>query len=764
MNISATSIAVLLSMHAASLGAATLPVGSAPPAITAPHFPSRLHAFVWRNWQCTNLDRMASVVDATPDQIAVIGASMGLPPHRPIGDDELSRNYISVIRRNWHLLDYDQLLMLLGWDTDRLAYALKEDDFLWHKLGRLKPACKPLKYEEPDAATLARCDEIKSLVLKLAGDEFNKPAQPRFDFVQELSRPADLPASQKPSATDAPIRFLYSYFAVYGDPLLDEKLNPYPDGLLERLQQVGVNGVWLHVVLRQLAPAQQFPEFGQGSQQRLANLRKLVDRASRYGIKIYLYMNEPRAMPEAFFVGRENMKGVGEAANFAMCTSDPQVRAWITDALRHVFHEVPGLGGVFTITGSENLTHCWSHHHGETCPRCSKRSPAEVVAELNAAIAAGVRDGSNGKAKTIVWDWGWPNPWCQAIINALPKDVYLMSVSEWDLPITRGGVSTAVGEYSMSAVGPGPRATNNWRLAHKAGLKTVAKVQVNCTWELSTVPYLPVMNLVAQHCERLANAGVEDMMLSWTLGGYPSPNLQLANMFSRRPTPTADDALHELAVTRYGPKAAPSALAAWTAFSNAFSEFPYHGSALYNGPLQLGPANLLYLTPTGYAATMVGFPYDDLNAWRAVYPANVFSQQLHKVADGWREGLQIWDDVIKNADTAPATKHAQIDKLRATTAYCHFESAANQVDFILARNALAAAHDSAARRTLVQKMNSLIDKETRLAIQLFAIARQDSTIGYEASNHYFYYPLDLLEKAINCEYIRKQLNQQGQNR
>ena len=37
----------------------------------------------------------------------------------------------------------------------------------------------------------------------------------------------------------------------------------------------------------------------------------------------------------------------------------------------------------------------------------------------------------------------------------------------------------------MSAVGPGPRAQRHWTEAKEAGLKTVAKVQLNNTWELS---------------------------------------------------------------------------------------------------------------------------------------------------------------------------------------------------------------------------------------------------------------------------------------
>ncbi|MBI4581945.1 MAG: hypothetical protein HY718_19765 [Planctomycetes bacterium] len=739
----------------------SLPTGAAPPALIVPHFPSRVHTFVWRNWECANLDRMGEVVGATPAQVAAVGESMGLPPHRPVSDDELARSYIGIIRRNWHLLPYDQLLTLLHWDADRLAYTLREDDFLWHKLGQLKPACEPVKYAPPDEAAMRRCEEIRGLVAETFDEELRRPAEPRFAFVWELSAPVPdattggsagiNPAARR--SEDDPIRFLYSYFAVYGDPLVDEKLNPYPDGLLQRLRAVGVNGVWLHVVLRQLAPATDFPEFGEGWQTRLANLRKLVERAGRHGIKIYLYMNEPRAMPAAFFTPeRDSMKGVVEGEYVAMCTSSPAVRGWITDALRRVFAEVPDLGGVFTITGSENLTNCWSHYNGGQCPRCSKRMPAEVVAEINAAIAEGVRAGSP-KARTLVWDWGWKNEWCDSIIAALPKDVLLMSVSEWDLPINRGGVATTVGEYSLSAVGPGPRAKHNWESAKKAGLKTVAKIQANCTWELSAVPYLPVMDLVARHCEGLVECGVDGMMLSWTLGGCPSPNLELVNMFSRRPAPTAKEALRELAIRRYGPKAAEHVLAAWSAFSRGFSEFPYHGSFLYGGPMQVGPANLLYAEPTGYHATMVGFPYDDVNHWRTVYPAPVFVGQLTKVVDGWGEGLEIWRRVVEAAEAPQERENARRDAGLARAAFLHLQSAVHQARFTLARNALKSATQPAERDTAVAEMARAARDETSTARDMFGLTRGDSRIGYEASNHYYYYPFDLVEKVINCGYI-----------
>lgn len=751
------------SMIAFGMEAASLPAGNAPPALEIPHLPSRLHAFVWRNWESVNLESMAGVLGATREQVAELGASMGLPEHQEVSADQWARNYIAIIRRNWHLLPYDQLLVLLDWNADQLAYALKEDDFLWHKLGKHKPACAPLIYAPPDADARARAGEIREQLRARFGDAMHRPGEARFAFVERLSQvPRDaaataaIPPSETDNSADESIRFLYSYFAVFGDPLIDETVDPYPDGLLHRLRQVGVNGVWLHVCYRQLAPAKDFPEFGEGWQARLANLRKLVERAKRYGIKVYLYTNEPRAMPASFYLTRPEMKGAPEQDFYAMCTSDPRVLAWLTEATRHVFREVPGLGGAFTISASENLTNCWSRGSVQHCPRCSKRAPAEVIAEVNRAIADGVRAG-DPQARTIIWDWAWHNDWCEAIINQLPKDAYFMSVSEWDLSINRGGVPATVGEYSLSAVGPGPRAQRNWEFARKAGLRTMAKIQANCTWELSALPYLPVMDLVGRHGEGLAKCQVNGMMLSWTLGGYPSPNLELVDRLSRRPAPPVAEVLEELADKRFGARAARPAMAAWSMFSTSFSEFPYHGTFIYGGPMQIGPANLLFGKPTGYGATMVGYPYDDITTWRAVYPAEVLAGQLRAVATGWQDGLKIWEDVQQSAETAEHKQHAAEDGAIARAAWIHFASAANQTEFYIARNALLADPPPANAAELREKMRALAADEIRLAVMMFGLTRADSRIGYEASNHYYYLPLDMMEKVINCEHIIRTL-------
>jgi len=736
---------------------ADLPEGSAPAPLAAAHFPNRVCEFVWRNWNLVGPAQQAKVLGASAEEIAALAEAMGLPPAEPIPPEVGTRGYITVIRRNWHLLPYEQLLELLGMTPERLDFALREDDFLWIKLGSLKPKCSPLRYSPPDAAALRRAAEIRRVVEKDFGEELRRPVEPRFDFVRQLSRP--LPAFfPTPPDANLPVslRLVYSYLAVYGDPLADPQLDPYPDGFLQRLASAGVNGVWLHVVLRDLAPGGTiFPEFGDGHAQRLENLRHLVKRAKRYGVGVYLYLNEPRSMPHAFFLKHPELAGVREDTLTALCTSQPAVRQWMADSLAHVFREVPGLSGVYAITGSENLTSCASHGRWQSCGRCKARSDADIIAEVVAAIEEGVHRGSPA-ANVIVSDWGWRGHGdARELIARLPKSVWLMSVSEWALPIERGGIKTTLGEYSISAVGPGPRALRHWSAAAQAGVKTAAEIQFNNTCELASLPYLPVMDLVAEHIRNLAPQKPSGMLIGWTMGGYPSPNFALAQRLNRTPAPGVDAALTALAQERFGPEGAPHARRAWTLLSEAFRQYPFHVSVVYTSPVQLGAANPMYPVKTGYKATMWGIPYDDLNGWRGPYPADVFAAQFEKMAAGWETGLAELQAAVAKTPSDRCSE-TQADLRYARAAALTFRSVANQARFVLARDALAGASGAPPptdRRRRLADVRRLLESEIDLARQMYALARADSRIGFEPSCQYFYLPLDLVEKVVNCRWL-----------
>jgi hypothetical protein len=54
-----------------------------------------------------------------------------------------------------------------------------------------------------------------------------------------------------------------------------------------------------------------------------------------------------------------------------------------------------------------------------------------------------------------------------------------------------------------------------------------------------------------------------------------------------------------------------------------------------------------------------------------------------------------------------------------------------------------------------KKILAVLEEERDLARTLHAIASQDSRIGFEASNHYYYTLNDLREKVLNVEYLKK---------
>ena len=357
----------------------------------------------------------------------------------------------------------------------------------------------------------------------------------------------------------------------------------------------------------------------------------------------------------------------------------------------------------------------------------------------------------------IAWDWGWNGDGLSPeIIARLPKSVWLQSVSEWGTPFERGGRKDVVGEYCISVVGPGPRAQQEWTIAREAGLKTVAKVQFNNTWELSTVPYIPVMDLIAQHAHNLATSGVDGLMMSWSLGGYPSPNLDIAARFSKTPVPTVEEALNAAALDRFGAQAAPHARQAWSQMSQAFQEYPFHIVTIYNGPQHVGPANLLFGTPTGYGATMTGIPYDHLAVWRSVYAPEVFIEQFAKMTQKWEPALAELKKVIE-LTSADKRADAESELRVATACYLHFRSVTNQCRFVMARDALLgmdAASDAAKAKK--KELAGIVCDELTVARQMYTLSVNDARFGFEAANQYFYLPLDFAEKVINCKYLLKQ--------
>jgi len=311
------------------------------------------------------------------------------------------------------------------------------------------------------------------------------------------------------------IRSPWSSF--YGKEI-EDSLNAYPDWYLKEIKDEGFDSVWLHGVFREIVSSKPFPEFG--DKKKIYLLNKFVEKTSMYGIKVYLYLCEPRGFREEdkFWQRHHDVKGQpyelkdipGLAGKYnALCSSTKKVKDFLYESSYNLFNQVKGLGGVFLITASEFHTHCYSHYskwrkgiknfsakidwskYGFYCKRCEKRQPYEVVSEIITLINKGVKDASK-EANVIAWSWSWniiePEPQ-KRLIESLPEDVILMSDFE------RGGFKFLRGkrypvdEYSFSYVGPSPRFKKRFFIAKRRKLKVMAKIQIGTTHEFVTVPY-----------------------------------------------------------------------------------------------------------------------------------------------------------------------------------------------------------------------------------------------------------------------------------
>lgn len=676
-------------------------------AIEFSHFPTKHQAFIFRAYEYVPADRIAKILGTTAENVVRAAEEMGLPDYAP-GDIWLARGYITIIRRMWHILPYDQLLELLGMSEEEFAVILKEEDFLDVKL-KDKPVCEAVAWRELTDEEKAQTAKIKA-VMQTVDVSGKRP----FDF--EYNVP-EISLSGKELVGS---RIMYSFSGLYQHAFDVDSETYLPDAQLEAYRRLGINGIWMQGWLTGLVEFPFDPSLSKGYEARLARMKALTERLARFGIKLYLYINEPRYMPLPFFEKHPDIRGHVRGEGASICTSTEKVQRYLKDSIEKICRAVPLIGGFITISRSENQTNCYSHSGTDArfecnCPRCREKSVAEVVAGVLNCIAEGARRVSPD-IKVFAWSWAWREANLD-IIRLLSKDVILIAQSERGVPFTRGGVDNVVEDYSMSVPGPGDRARQELAVARECGLQTGAKVQINTTWEASTVPAIPVSPLIDHHIRALRDEGVSHLILSWTLGGYPCRNIATAAKyfyekcdFSEKDSPT---------------------YAAEVQFAAAFGEFPFHKTVVYMGPTNAGPSNLLFPKPTGYRATMTCFAYDDLEFWRANYPVDVFEDQFDKLCRAWEKGLAL----------LPADDDGE-SAVMARAAYCIFKSAHNQIRFIRARDESRFA--DAAR---------IAEEEGEIAALMLAQMNKNAAIGYEAANHYYFSKGQLAEKIVNCRYV-----------
>ncbi|MBR7141679.1 MAG: hypothetical protein IKD03_05985, partial [Clostridia bacterium] len=120
------------------------------PPITQVKLPSLTLPTAWqtvilRNYGYVPVSRIAKTLGCDEQTVRDEAKKLNLV-YRDYESDFQKNGYITVIRNNWYLLPYDQLLTLLDISEEKLDFILKNDDFLDVKLGRIKPKVSAVSY------------------------------------------------------------------------------------------------------------------------------------------------------------------------------------------------------------------------------------------------------------------------------------------------------------------------------------------------------------------------------------------------------------------------------------------------------------------------------------------------------------------------------------------------------------------------------------------------------------------------------------------
>ena len=633
------------------------------------------------------------------------------------------QGYITVIRSLWHILPNGKIAAILGIDDSRLKEILEKDDFLGVKLGQ-KPECPPVTYFPPD-------DHVKSETEKLSRFVRNNIAGGWRPFELLSHIPGCIQTHNKIQQK----KIIHGYITPCRDAFGSDSERYLPDGLLEQYRMRGINGIWIHCLLSEISPYPFSPDLSERYKERREELKRLIRRCRDHGIGLYLYFNEPRALTTGIAKHYPELTGHSDKDTVCLCLGKQAVREYLFNAFYDLLNDVREIKGIITITMSENPTHC--RYRTETnCPVCSSVPPEKLAAQVNNIINSAIRK-SGAKTELIAntWGWapymGWSFRQTEAGIKMLDGDVTVMSVSEYGKKINKGGVNSEVIDYSISNPGPGQFSEHVFSVSSKSGHRNCAKIQINNSWECSAVPYLPVFDLICEHVGNLAKIGVSDHMLTWTLGGYPSPVMELCASMSEKGSEFDLDKWYD---EMFGEDSG-TVHDAVRMMCRGFSEYPFSINHLYLSPATLGPANIWMKDKCDLPSSMVCFSNDDYEQWIYPYPADVYFSQYASMLAEWDEGVRI----LKKAKKTPL--------IEEMTDFAEVASIHWHADVIHTRYAIEKRAGNGIPEDLICEREDLLRR-------LLAFMEKYPEIGFEASNHYLYTPRTLVENLL---YLKKAL-------
>ena len=325
--------------------------------------------------------------------------------------------------------------------------------------------------------------------------------------------------------------------------------------------------------------------------------------------------------------------------------------------------------------------------------------------------------------------------WITQLPSRLPEDIALAFNFESGVTRRQLGAVRAGGDYWLSAVGPSDRFALMAQ-AVRGRCQFAAKLQVACSHECATVPYIPAPGLLYRKYRRMKELGVQHVLQCWYFGNYPGLMNEAAGKLAYEDFSRDEAAfLEALARPTWG-RDWPHAVAAWRHFADGYANYPLDIQFQYYGPMHDGPVWPLHLRrrmlPLTRSWKPDGFPSGDAvgeltKHFRLAELAELTGQMQRE----WHRGLEALQQAARISHELEFTLAEALD--------IQFRSGHNILRFYTLRNALMDAPPDAA--LLLRQLRCIVQEEIGHSSRLAELCRQDARLGYHSEAEvYKYFP------------------------
>ncbi|MHB9023553.1 MAG: hypothetical protein ACYC7E_05180 [Armatimonadota bacterium] len=544
---------------------------------------------------------------------------------------------------------------------------------------------------------------------------------------------------------------------------------------LARIARAGYTGFHLHITIdlfyrSEVLPAMNRPDAGE----QVRTLAEIVRLARRRGLEVFLdAYTLPLAADHPVFAVHPGLRGsnlINTRDLHVLCSSQALTKRFYQEQFSRLFADVPGLAGVFLLTGCEGLLHCYTAPaaRGEAytdCPSCGSRDPEGTVAELVNGIARAVKQVAP-EALVTVWPYGaftWAKtPDAHRHVASLSGDCAFMTNFDTGDEDTREGVTFTYQDYNLTCVGPSATFTKQTQIARRHGLKTLAKLESGVSLEMVSVPCIPALTRWARKFANVRRSGVSGAMFNWEFIGYTESLAgELAGFMSWDPCPEPEALLRRLAARDFGEENASPTLAAWREFDQAMAHFPLSGytSSAFKGPFYIGFTHPLVLNPLSPGELSPQFwlrpgfwcDQSDLDEsclvggsplfvadlqWTQPFGAEICLRSLRKMERHWRRGCRYLSELAPGTTDYTSNRQAEHTALCGGI-LCTIRTAINMVRFYTLRDAMFhEPSDARIMRKRLSALRSIAKEELANAERGLDCLRANPLLGYDYIYHF----------------------------